>query len=489
MQRLRGSDAFAIYSDTPTSPFVTYKLAIYEPTDPSDPPSLEEVKAFLLQAVGILGMRRAGLRVLRVPLDIHHPVWVEDPDFSPEDHIYQASLPKPGTEAQLCEFVSDLAEKPLNPDRPLWELWLVDGLEGGRLAVVLKIHHALADGKMIATLAAKSHTTKGGSKTRGKGAVGEPLPGKVQLVEDALLDLARSYTVDLPHYYRELKRAREGSAALPGPEGTPIAPFSAPWTILNRSGGGGRVYSYASFSLADFKALAKQFDCTLNSVLLAVCSEALKRYLDEVDESPAEDLVAAMPIGDPGKDCLATRQRRDIHNNSVAVAILPLFQTIEDFPHRVHAIARAAVTAIAAVKRSNGKRFDNFLDYLPGTFVRGMHGYLTRRTIAKKPPHANVVISNVPGPRETLYALDGRLKMVNLCSTGNLTDAGSLNITVWSYVDKLNFSFYFRKDALPEPLRLVRLVSDVVEELRRDYLSPKALKSHAAARAAASGAG
>ncbi len=469
MQRLRGSDAYAIYSDTPTSPFITLKAAIYRPTDEKDHPDREAIKGFITRAIAKVGPARAGLGIIRVPLDLHHPVWVQLPDFRADDHIHEAVLPSPGGKAQLCDFLSDLVAKPLDMSRPLWEIWVVDGLEGGRTAIVFKVHHALVDGKTLARLIEQAHSDgKGVSSEQPEAIPGkEPLPGKSRLISDALIDLAKSYTVELPHYYRYLQRARRHAAAVRESGGNLVKPFSAPFTLLNVARASStRIYRYESISLPDFKILARQFDCTINTLVIGVCSEALRRYLQELDALPSESLITAMPVGDPSATRLEQLLGSGIHNNNLAVAILPLYQNITDFGQRLRAIKDASKAAIDHVLHEEGRRFDNYLDFLPGTAIRAMNAAIIRRQKKKLKPHANLVISNVPGPRKTLYALDGRLQMEELLSVGNLMDNGHLNITVWSYVDKLCFSFLFRKDALPDPDNLVTHLHNVVAELQ-----------------------
>lgn len=483
MQRLRGSDAFAIYSETPTSPFVTVKVVLYEPTDKAHPPSAEELKHFFERTIENMGLARTALRIVPVPLNLHHPVWLVDPAFSLQDHLYHVSLPAPGGKAELCDFVSDLLGMPMNPNRPMWEIWLLDGLENGRIAAVLKIHHALADGKMVARLLQRIHSEEGLKKAPLVNLQhenrGEAIPGPLKLIVCALADLLKSYTVELPHYYRYLKQAREGSAAIKSiaeESGLANEKHLAPWTILNQPtqpAGQYRLYRYQTFSLPRFKTLGRVFNSKLNPLILAVCSEALKRYLDEYGCLPSSSLTTAMPVGDQAASSPSTLLGCGIQNNNLAVGIVPLFQNIDDFAVRLEAIKRSSYAAIDSVKRSNGRRFDNFLDFMPGTFVRMLHSYILRRSQTYKSPPTNLVISNVPGPRETLYACDGKLKMVELLSVGNLTDAGNMNITVWSYVDKLSFSFYFRKGALPNPDRLVEHLQDVVTELEQQYLSPE----------------
>lgn len=473
MQRLRGTDAFTIYNETRKSPFVTLKVAIYRPTSADDHPGSGEIRQFIRNSIEVGGARRAGLRILRVPLDLHHPVWVSDPDYSPDNHIFEATLPSPGDKAQLCEFLSDLTGRPLDCDRPLWEVWIISGLLEGRIAIAFKVHHALADGKTIARLVEQVHTGKVPVAAPGdEEIVQEPIPTRSRLIGGALVDLAKSYSVEFPNFYRYLKEARRRGATVRDTVDRLVEPFSAPFTIFNRVdvGGSERVYLYETVSLAEFKALSKVFDCTINTLVLGVCSEALRRYLEELDALPAESLIAAMPIGSQGDSGLKRLLNSSIHNNNLTVAVVPLYQNVADFAQRLYEIKEAAHAAINHFRHDEGRRFDNYLDFLPGTMIRMSNDAFTRRQRKGKNPHGNVVISNVPGPRETLYALDGRLEMEELLSVGNLADQGHLNITVWSYIDNLAFSFLIRKGALPRPERLASHLRDVVEELRASHL-------------------
>jgi WS/DGAT/MGAT family acyltransferase len=445
-------------------------------------PDISELRRFVKAQAIRLGSGVADMRIVRVPFDLHHPVWVADPDYSPDDHIYHAALPPPGDKSQLCAFLSDLMGRPLDPDRPLWEVWLVEGLEGGRIAVVAKVHHALADGKTIAALIARGHAGAAADDTSPNGNGGEPIPGKARLIGDALIDLFKTYTNELPSFYRDLKQARqESSASERAGEARPeIAeeeepPGPAPFTVLNQLGGGRyRIYRYETFSLSDFKALSKMFDCTINTLVLGVCSEALKRYLADVDTVPSTSLLAAMPLGDPSGVSHTTRLHHIPPKNHLAVPILPLHQGIEAFGERLQAIKQSSDAAIDRVHRSWGRRFDNYLEFLPGLVIRQMNAVMRRRQAKREGAYANVVISNVPGPRNPLYLLDGRLEMVEFLSTGNITDLGHLNITVWSYVDNLSFSFYMRKGALPEPEKIPAYVSEVISELQQELIDRSA---------------
>jgi len=480
MERMYGIDAFSIYGATSTSPFATLKVTLYEPVDPNDVPDASEIRSFVKTQVERLGGAFMGMRIVRVPFDLHHPVWVSDPAYSPDDHIYHTALPPPGDKAQLCEFLSDLMGRPLDPDRPLWEVWLVEGLEGGKIAIASKVHHALADGKMVATLLAHGHLGTGPSEASSVRKVAEPIPGKARLLFDALVDLLKTYTDEVPQLYRELREVRrmrkdaaEAEVSVSSTDETEDdEPLVVPFTVFNeRAGGRYRVYRWETFSLGAFKRLSRIFACTMNTLVLGVCSEALKRYLADVSTLPAESLVTAMPVGDRVKPTRRTRLHPGPPHNSVAVAVLSLHTDVEDFGERLQAIQRSSKAAVEHVQRSYGKRFDNFLELLPGTVIRWGSAFMERQQAKRSNPYANAVISNVHGPGDTLYALDGRLRLVELLSTGNLHDLGNLNITVWSYVDNLSFSFYMRKGALPEPEKLPAYVRQVVEELERRELA------------------
>jgi diacylglycerol O-acyltransferase / wax synthase len=471
MKRLRGSDAYAIYSETPTSPFVTLKVALYRPTRDNDSPGSSELRGFIKCSIAVTGSARAALRILRVPFDLHHPVWIKDSGFSADDHIHEVTLSSPGSKTQLSDFLSELMGKPLDYERPLWEIWIVKGLEGGRIAVAFKIHHALADGQTLAKLIAQGHdSTSDTGVQAAEELVEEAIPGNTQLIGSALLDLAKSYTRELPLFYRHLKQARNNAAAVSFDESKDnvVEPFSAPYTVLNTPGGGAeRCYRYQTFSLADFKALSRTFDCTINTLILGVCAETLKRYLEEVDELPADPLITAMPIGDRAGSSPRRMLDSDIQNNNLAVAVLPIYQNVDDFRTRLELIRKAAKAAIAHTLHDEGRRFDNYLDFLPGTAVRIINASLIRRLKKYRHPYANIVVSNVRGPSDRLFALDGRLEMEELHSVGNLMDSGHLNITVWSYVDTLSFSFFIRKDALPQADRIVDHLKAVVAELQQ----------------------
>jgi diacylglycerol O-acyltransferase len=394
--------------------------------------------------------------ITHYPDQYHHPVWVKDPNFSLDDHIHHIALPSPGDKQSLCSFISYVMSIPLDPNRPLWDSWIVEGLEGGRIAWVCKMHHVLGDGLMSAQHINNIHqqlpdeersTTSTLPETFAPGA--ETLPGTRQLILGALKDLARSYTLEFPRYFRQFRQARAARNKEPV-EGA-YGPMEAPYTFINQSGGPYRTYRFETFSLEEFKALSRRLDCTINDLVLAVCSEALRRYIIEIEPLPATPLVAVMPVGNRGDDVHPKFLNTEILNNSVSIAFVPLDLQIESFVERLESIKRGAKAAMEQTRRTKGTRIENIADFLPGSLFRVLNWILARRQSRKLNPLASAAISNVPGPREALYACDGRLKMVDLLSCGNLVDSSALGITVWSYLDKLCFSCFFRKGTMPTP--------------------------------------
>ena len=473
MQRLRGTDAQAIYYETYASPFVTLKALIYEQVDPADPVGADELKQAIVRGVGKVGYHGAAMRVMRVPLDIHHPVWIQDPDFDIEEHIYHIGLPAPGRKAQLCDFISQLMGMPLDHNRPLWETWILEGLEGGRIALVSRVHHALADGMTAASDIVTVHSRPESPEPVQHDwiAAAEPVPSRLKLAAVSLVDLFRAYLIDFPKFYDHLRKARLAARDLKDSETPVTRPFEGPYTFLNKCGSVYRVYRYETFPLNDIKSLARRLDCTINTLVLGICSEALRRYFIDFDKLPEKPLVVSMPVGVGGKVDELSLFDTDIHNNSLALSLVRLDLNIADFRERLQDIGSSATAALEHLRKTEGRRFDNFFDFMPGTFVRLLSNWLDGRVAKKESPYANTVISNVAGPRGTLFHCGGRLRATELLSCGNIADPTALNITVWSYVDKITFSFLYRKGIFSHPDQLNQYVTDVVGELSETYLA------------------
>lgn len=479
MQRLRGGDAQFLYNETSSSPFVTLKVMIYEPVDVAVQPSIDEIKTFIAEGVADWIYKGLGLRVVRVPFDLHHPLWVEDRNFRLDNHIHHIALPAPGDKDMLCRFISKLMSTPLDPNRPLWDSWLVEGLAGGRIAWVCKMHHVLADGLMSAEHIVNIHAPSNHQTSTSAISVSDfifkdypKIPSRGRLFWDAFIDLLKTYSYEFPKYRREYKAAKAANLAqAPAPSAAKAyGPFMAPFTMLNKLGGGHYLnYRYESFPLAEFKALAKRLGCTINNLVLGICSEALRRYLREHDGLPEQPLVIIMPVSNR-RDGGGSFLNSEFQNNSVSLAYVPLDLSISDFYQRLDAIKAGSAAAMQQLEYTSGTRMENFADFMPGSFFRLLNWVMLKRQQRRQNPLSNMSISNVPGPRQELYACDGKLRMTELLSCGNLGDSTSLGVTVWSYVDNLCFSCFFRDGVMPEPASFTEHLHTIYQALKADQI-------------------
>lgn len=470
MQRLRGSDAQTIYTETATSPFATLKAMVYEPTDPNSPVNSTELAEFIKANISRWIKRGLGFRVVRVPFDLHHPLWIADKNFQLSEHMHRIALPSPGDDRAFYRFISYVMSLPLDPARPLWDSWVVEGLEGGRVAWVVKIHHVLGDGIMSSKNLLDLHSQRDQDSPYPQVASSsQEIPGEMQLIFDATKDFFKTFIFEFPKYFKQYRAAKAANAALTDLATEAYGPFMAPHTMLNVAGGSYRSYRCVNLPLQEFKGLSRKLECTINDLVLAVCSEALKRYISEFEKLPDKPLVAVMPVSNRGDDVHQKFLNTDILNNSVSIAFVPLDLNIKDFSLRLKSIQRGARAAIEKIQQTRGTRMENFLDFLPGTFFRLMNWVISRRQQKRKELMANLSISNVPGPREQLYACNGKLKMVQLLSCGNLVDAGALGITVWSYMDQLSISCFFRKGTIPDPDKFTQHLHDSYTEVLREH--------------------
>jgi diacylglycerol O-acyltransferase len=454
MQRLSGLDAGFLYMETPTLLMHTLKLALLEPAEHTvpvgdgDPTSVDEqaiatVRARIVERLHLLPPLRR--RLVEVPFGFHHPVWIEDPDFAIEHHVHRVPLAAPGTLVELHEAIGALASTSLDRSRPLWELYVLDGLADGRIAVLVKIHHAVADGVAAANLLANVMATNASTDAEAEGVdaggtaaqaevsswVPEPAPSAVHLLGDAAADhlrLVRALPALVLRTGRNLarvaRRRRETEVQVPRPI------LDAPRTSFNRGLTTERVFVTTSVSLPEVKRVSREVGVTMNDVVLAVVGGALRAHLSALGELPDRSLVASVPIatGVPEDGRLA--------GNKVA----NLFTTLAT--HEPEPVARARriheVTVEAKIEQEllGIDMFQEWVEYTPPALFAWIVRQYSRFDVAEHhPPPVNVVVSNVPGPRLPLYADGARLD--ELYSVGPILEGVGLNITVWSYCDRV----------------------------------------------------
>ena len=456
VQRMSGFDAQFIYDERPDEPQHTLKISFLG----------EQASAAwsFASARSDLARRLASLeplqwRALRVPFDLHHPVWVADPDLDLDWHLRRAAVRAPGGRDELCEAISQILSTPLDPARPLWELWWLEGYEGGVVAV-LKMSHALADGSASRRLLELLHTPV---PAQVDAPAGRALPTRWKLVRDALRDLWRALVQRIPSLVRasldsraRIAAAREGGsiAAEPGPDalGGPYHPLGVP---LSRR----RAFHFFSTSLAAAQEVRRQLGGTVNDVAVAAVAGGVRRWLLERGALPGVATRAFMP---------ASIRRADealLWGNRVTTRALDLPTQIADPISRLRAVQHETARAKEELRLREGAHLEDWIRWLPPFAGKAISAFM--RAYARAIPNfpGSVAISNVRGPSAPLTGPWGVVE--NFVSVGHMKYSAGLNTTVWSYGERLNFGFYACARALPDLPRLSAYVADAFEELAK----------------------
>lgn len=461
MERMSGIDAGFLYMETPTLPMHTLKVAVLEP-QPGVDYSLAGLRRAMAGRLHLLPPFRR--RVVEVPFGLHHPLVVEDPDFDLDRHLRHAAAAAPGGMRELDAVVSRIAAAPLDRRHPLWELWIVDGLEGGRLAAVAKIHHALADGVAAAALLANvmSPDPAAPDPVAPASEPPPPLPGAGALLRAALRDRLR-VVGELPGLLaatarglRAVARARRAAAVRP-----PRPLLDAPRTSINGALSGRRQFASLSLPLDDIRGVRAACGVTVNDVLLAVVAGALRGYLAARGEVPRRPLLAEVPVG---TDPPGAPPR--LGGNRVANVFTSLCTDVDDPLERLRQI-HLHMQAGKELNRALGPElFRLWTEHTPPRpFAWVVRQYARLRIADRHPPPINVIVSSVPGPRQRLYWSEGSLWA--LYSVGPLVDGVGLNVTAWSYVDRLNVGLLACPDRLRDLDELVERMRAALAELRR----------------------
>jgi WS/DGAT/MGAT family acyltransferase len=386
------------------------------------------------------------------------PSWEEDPDFDPDNHVRFASLPKPGSTKQLLQMVSRVHSHQLDRSRPLWECYLIDGLTGRRVAVYFKVHHALLDG--MATMEYLVGALLKSADEKATRAIWQPprkekspevstgILKRLGKVSASLLEQAQT----VPELTTTL--TKEGLKALNLVESPAKAPFTAPRTPFGQSISKNRKLGIKSFSLSRIKELGKASGSTINDIVLAISAGALRDYLIETGELPKRPLTAWVPVS------LRSGQE-DESGNRVSVLVSSLATDVEDTGERMELVRMSIHAAKEQLKGQSARTSDNYTQLLSGLVVLTQALGIADRVA----PAANVVISNVPGPRDMRY-LNGAV-LVGQYPMSMLIDGQALNITVTSHDNRLDFGVLACPNAVPNPQHVADLLESALEELEQ----------------------
>ena len=439
MDHLSSMDASFLHFETPETPMHVGSLMLFDLPEGYQGDYYEDVKAMLGKRLHLSAMMSR--KLASMPFELANPVWIEDEDIDLDYHVRSLTLRRPGTMAQLEQLVARLHSSLLDRSRPLWEMYVIEGLENGQVAFYSKAHHSGVDGKAGVELAKvlydvtpEMREVPPPRRRRTTGGGGYQL-GVAELLRAAAENTAQQYRKFaelLPTAAKAFGAAATVLASqrtLPGQRALNLG--LAPRTIFNDSITNQRSFGTLSVPLADIKALGKRVGGTVNTIVMAMCSIALHRFLKERNLLPKEALIAMVPVS------LRT-EGDDSMNNQVSMVRVDLATDIDDLTARFKAIHASSEAAKAVVRELKPVLSVDVPITGSPWLMTGLASLLGRSGLASRQPAAgNVLISNVPGPPMPLYMAGAR--MAHYYPVSIPYHGSALNITVQSYAGLLEF--------------------------------------------------
>lgn len=464
MERLTGSDATFLYMENPVVHMHVTGVILLDPSTAPGGFTFERFRRHLIGRLDRIPVFRR--RLVEVPLGIDHPVWIEDPHFDVDRHLWSHRLPAPGGPEEFAEFVGGYASRPLDRGRPLWDMVIVEGLAEGRAALVTKVHHVGVDGvtgnELLAELVDLTPDVTDPEPDAGPTAPIEDVPSPVEMVADAVVSrlsdplrgahaLSRTLT-------SVLTAARQITAGESGH--TMARPFDAPRTLFNRSITSRRSVAFATTPFEDLTFVRASLGGTINDVVLAACTRSLRGYLAQRGEHFDRPLVVSVPVSVRGRevDGSATNQVSDMFVR------LPVH--LSDPVEQLHFVSADTQEA----KAMHGALGQNMLGDVtemtpPWLFKLVGQIYSTGGLAQRMAPIHNLVVSNVPGPPFPLYVAGATV--VGLFPLGPLVEGSGLNITVMSDMGTLDIAVIACPDVAPDVQDVADGVVEGISALRR----------------------
>jgi diacylglycerol O-acyltransferase len=452
LKRLGGWDAVLLYNETDNLHQHTLKIAV---VDASNTPDFgyDRFRQTLARRLHLLDPLR--YQLAEIPGKLHHPMWLENCDVDLDYHVRRLQIEHPGDHRQLDAAIGEIASTPLDRTRPLWEFYFVEGMADHRFAIVGKVHHALADGVASANLMARALDLPGSSQSEKDDYRRDPCPSDGQLILGAMRDhvaLLRELPRLVWDTVKGVRRVRRKSPSAPDLARN----FHPPETFLNHVVSPGRTFASATVDIAAVKATGKQLGVTINDMVLAIVTGALRTLLLKYDGHADQPLLCGVPLSTD------TSPER-ISGNAIGTIVVSLPVHVAD-PLEWVRLARVSSTIGKENARLLGHELvSRWSCYAPPALTEW--GF--RRIAASESPNKliNVPVSNVPGPRQ--FGRIAGAPLVELYSVGPLTFGVGVNITVWSYVDQLNISVLADDTTFGDPREVTDAMVDAFMLIRR----------------------
>jgi WS/DGAT/MGAT family acyltransferase len=467
VQQLSGLDASFLYLETPTAPMHVGGLQIYDQsTAPGGLVTFKQILGYVERRLHLARTLRE--RLARVPGDLDHPYWYDDPDFDIEFHVRHLALPKPGDWRQLCIQVARLMSRHVDLSRPLWEMYVIEGLDAveglpeGCFALVTKVHHAAVDGVSGMELTAILNQLDPDAEPE---PPSEPYFGESPPASGDLLRRAMMHNLTRPmHFGRVVGRTVPAAGrVVQGLRGNRLDSSAlnqaAPRTRFNRPVGPHRVFDAIRFPLADVKKARQAVPgSTVNDVVLSVVGGALRSYLQGLGELPEQTLIAMAPIS------VRSESQKGTAGNQVSAMFVPLRTDVEDPVERLAQVYAGTQNAKEMVNAIGARLMTDYGQFIPSALAGLAARLYTRAALADRHrPVVNTVVTNVPGPQVPLYFCGA--KQVAYYGLGPVVDGMGLIHPVLSYDGMISICATADRGMMPDPAHYADCLRRSVDDL------------------------
>jgi diacylglycerol O-acyltransferase len=468
MEQLSPQDSQFLYMESADNLTHVTSIATF---DPSTVPNGEKVRfkdiiAHVESRLGAGSMLRR--RLVRVPLELDYPYWVDDEYFDLEYHLRHGRLPEPGDWRQFCIHMARYHSRPLDMNKPLWEMYVVEGLDNipglakGSYAIATKIHHAAVDGASLI----RFFSAMMDIDNKGTAAVDLSVIEPVSSPMPSLRDMARRAAVNnlrspvriadalmraTPGLYRAAKDSVASKEKGKGKSGVPKTRFNG---FVSPH----KMFDALEFSLADFKAVRPLVPgCTINDVVLAVCSGALRSYLQHHNELPEDPLVAWVPINAR----LGGATDTDAPGNNISAMTTAIYTNVADPVERLQCIYQSTSKSKAAKSGVSARLMTDITRHVPAATQVLVSRLVQNTGVAAG--MCNLFVSNVPGPQQQLY-MNGA-KQVGSYGLAPLGEGMGLFIATPSYAGKMSFNVISTREIMPDISLFMSGLQNSLDEL------------------------
>ncbi len=474
MRQLTGQDAIYFHIETPRQPMHITSILFFTPSGDSSQFDYHNYKDFFASRLHLVDTFRQ--RIIHTPLKLDHPYWIEDPDFDINFHLHRFALPKPGGWKEFCNLHSHIFAQPLDKTRPLWEIYLVEGLDTikdlpkGSFALIVKAHHAAIDGVSGANMISEMFN-KTPEFEPPKTLVPwnpEPAPTDKEMLKQMVINTAKQPRLianvlsRLVSDAQKLKRfALKEKKEIKDFYGS----FEVPRTRFNTTITSRRSWDGIELPLQEVRSIGKALHekVTINDVMLTICSGALRYYLQEKNELPDIPLVTAIPVS------VRKEHERSNMGNRISMMYAQLATMEADPGERLKVMHKNALLAKKISKQQSSEMYNDSLQILPNLLgEKAVSFYYQTQDSIPWPIKANLTITNVPGPRENLYMPGAQLKSIYLAAPS--VDSLGLFIGIFSYMDTITINAICCHEIMPDAHLFAGYLSQAFSELCDIYL-------------------